>query len=360
MASLPEPGPIADAEGDPNFFLRRLAIATLSLLLVVIVVHLLREFQAVLKPLLVAVFLGYLVRPGHDRLHTRWGLPSSLAYLLLLLATLGLLFGLGILVYSNIEEVVIKLPFYQARLEQAVQGLLAHMPFDVSREGPILQELFGQESSRRGMQALRDALGPFLGFLGALAITFVYLVFLILEKVAFPYRLFLALGEAEGQRVLAVMGSINRAISEYLAVKTFVSFLAGALSVVVLAAFRVDFFLTWGILIFLFNYIPYLGSLVATILPVAMAFINLEIWAALVVAVLLLGIQALIGSFIEPRLAGDRLGVSPLLILLSLAFWGVVWGIVGMILAVPLLMVLKIVLENIRATRPIATLMGTR
>jgi predicted PurR-regulated permease PerM len=114
----------------------------------------------------------------------------------------------------------------------------------------------------------------------------------------------------------------------------------------------------WSILIFVLNYIPYLGSLLAIALPIALSFLHKEPGTALAVAIGLVGIQLALGNFVEPRMAGRRLGVSPLLILLSLSFWGLVWGIVGMILAVPLLVSIKIVLENIPATRPLATLMS--
>ena len=155
-----------------------------------------------------------------------------------------------------------------------------------------------------------------------------------------------------------VAASINEAIAEYIAVKTFVSIVAGILSMAVLAVFRLDFYVTWGLLIFLLNYIPYLGSLVAVALPIGLAFIQLGIWQGIVIAGLLVAIQQAIGTFIEPRMAGSKLGVSPLLILLSLSFWGVVWGIPGMILAVPLLVTIKIILFNIPETRPLAVLMS--
>jgi len=155
-----------------------------------------------------------------------------------------------------------------------------------------------------------------------------------------------------------VAESINTGVSQYISVKALMSFLAGIASLAVLLIFGVDFAITWALLIFLFNFIPYLGSLVATALPIALALVQLGPWQALAIAVLLIAIQQVIGTFVEPRMAGHRLGVSPLLILLSLAFWGVMWGIVGMILAVPMLVMLKIILDTIKETRPIATLMS--
>jgi predicted PurR-regulated permease PerM len=202
------------------------------------------------------------------------------------------------------------------------------------------------------------ALGTFRDFLAATVIALVYVIFLIAERWSFPRRMVLAFGKDQGSRVLEIVGSINGAISEYLAIKTLISFLAGVLSFAVLWSYGVDFFIMWSIFIFLFNYIPYLGSLVAVAPPIVLAFLQFEWFTAVQVAILLIAIQVVLGNFVEPRLAGRRLGVSPLLILLALSFWGMLWGIVGMILAVPLLVIVKIVLDNIAETKPIATLMS--
>src|SRR5215813_5595523 len=132
---------------------------------------------------------------------------------------------------------------------------------------------------------------------------------------------------------MAVVEAINRAVHDYIALKTFVSFLQGLLSFAVLAAFGVEFAVMWGVLIFLFNFIPYIGSLVAVSLPIVLSFLQYaeEPWKPLLIT---------------------------LLLLLSLAFWGWLWGVVGMILAVPLTVIGKIILENIRETKPLATLIS--
>jgi predicted PurR-regulated permease PerM len=117
----------------------------------------------------------------------------------------------------------------------------------------------------------------------------------------------------------------------------------------------------WGVLIFLFNFIPYIGSLVAVSLPIVLSILQYaeeEPWKPLLIALLLLVVQRVVDNWVEPRLTGHKLGVSPLIVLLSLAFWAWLWGIVGMILAVPLTVISKIILENIRETKPLATLIS--
>ena len=204
------------------------------------------------------------------------------------------------------------------------------------------------------------AFEPVRAFATLAGLTLLYLVFIIAERVSAHRRMQLAFGDAHGDNVVNIVESITQAISQYITVKTLVSIVAGVLSWLVLAAFDVPLAATWGILIFLLNYIPYIGSLIAIALPILLSFLELDWLRGTIIAVLLIAIQQVIGTFLEPKMAGQRLDVSPILIVLSLAFWGTVWGIVGAILAVPLLVSVKIILENIDATKPIATLISNK
>lgn len=338
-------------------FLHRLLIVTATVLLVVLLLHLVRELRSILQPLFIAFFIGYLILPGHAWL-VRRGIAPRLAIVVFLLLALVVIFLLSALVRNNVEQALERMPQYEQRVQALLKNGVAYLPIEREAVDDYLREL-----QRRGTESLtemlRAAVGLVLDFMTWLLIVLIYLVFLLAEKVSFPERIKRAFGDAEGGRVLGIVASINDAIAQYIAVKTFVSFLAGAASYVVLLIFQVEFAVMWGILIFLLNFIPYLGSLVATAAPILLSFVQFdEPWKGLVIGLLLIGIQQGIGMFIEPRMAGQKLGVSPLLILLSLAFWGLVWGVVGMILAVPLLVTIKIILDNIPETKPVAALMS--
>ncbi len=338
---------------------RRLLVAALSLLLLWLVIYFLREYKLIFQPLLIAVLLGYLILPVHHWLEQH-GFPSLAAYVFILLMILGVLFGVGTMVYHSVNDFVARWDGYEKKLDKVLQNVLTY--FEVQgadktqlRDLKMFQEMGSQEQV---LQTLQSVVGTFTNFFTGLAVTFVYLVFLMAEKVSLKRRLALAFGDTQSQHILTMADTINRAVTQYLAVKTFNGALAAVLSLVVLASFGVDFAVLWAILIFLFNYIPYLGSLVAVLLPIALSFLQLDLASAVVVAVVLAAIQQVIGTFLEPRMAGRRLDVSPLLIILSLSFWGLVWGVVGMILAVPLLVLVKTILENIDATRPLALMMS--
>src|SRR5262249_32183827 len=220
---------------------------------------------------------------------------------------------------------------------------------------------FDTGPNSRIRNVFRAAVGNFLEFLTATFVVILYLIFLIAERVSLPGRIARAFGETRSREIMAVVEAINRSVHDYIALKTFVSFLQGFLSFVVLAVFGVEFAVMWGVLIFLFNFIPYLGSLIAVSLPIILSFLQYaedEPWKPLLIALLLLLTQRVVDNFVEPRLTGQKLGLSPLIVLLALAFWGWLWGVVGMILAVPLTVIGKIILANIRETKPLATLIS--
>jgi AI-2 transport protein TqsA len=348
------PQPIETTQ--PPTFAQRLHVVTLSVLLVVLLFHLARELQTILQPLFIAFFLAYLILPAHAVLVAQ-GIPPRLAYVVFVAALMVALFILGNVIYQSVADAAARLPAYERRLKSMMEDVVERLPWEREAVAAFVSDL--PLASDSLVAAVRATLGRFFDFMTWLAVTLVYLIFLIAEKVTFPQRIVQAFGETQGGRVLAIVTSINQAIAQYIAVKTSMSVLAGVFSTVVLGLFGVDFYVMWGLLIFLLNYIPYIGSLIAVALPIVLSFVQLdEIWKSVVIAILLIGIQQAIGTIIEPRMAGQRLGVSPLLILLSLAFWGLVWGIVGMILAVPLLVTMKIILDNIPETKALAILMS--
>ncbi len=350
--------PIASSQ-----FQRQLTVATLGLLLMVLLGFVLKICASVLQPLFIAGLLVYLILPVHQRL-VRWRVPSAVAYLLIVVSVLGLFLGVGSMVYRTFAELSgERLTLYEERLDQLARRAIRVLPFTVADPDDWhmrnLQTVDIGPDSHVG-KVLRAAVGNFLEFLTATFVVLIYLIFLIAERVSLPGRVARAFGVARAKEVMAVVEAINRAVQDYIALKTFVSFLQGFLSFVVLAAFGVDFAVMWGVLIFLFNFIPYIGSFVAVSLPVALSFLQYveEPWKPVLSTLLLLLIQRAVDNFVEPRLTGQKLDLSPLLVLLALAFWGWLWGVVGMILAVPLTVIGKIILGNIEATRPLARLIS--
>jgi AI-2 transport protein TqsA len=347
-----------------SVFRHRLTVVTFSLLLVVLVIHLLREFKEILEPLLIAGLIAYAILPPHRWL-VRHGIGPGLSYVVLLGLLLAAFIGVGQAAYSGVSSLTenqTKLDAYEKRIVEFRSGVANLLQTaGVHDAESRMQHAIAEITPQKGdvVETLRRGVSGVASFLTFALIAFIYLIFLMAEKITFDRRMKLAFGDAHAGHVVAIAKNINEAIINYIAVKTWISLVTALMSLGVFLAFGIEFAFFWAVLVFLLNFIPYLGGLVALAPPVALGFLQHDsIWPGVAIIALLTGTQLFTGQLLEPRIAGGRLNLSPLLILLSLAFWGYLWGIPGMLLAVPLTVVIKIILDHIPETRPIATLMS--
>jgi predicted PurR-regulated permease PerM len=348
--------PLSDS-GRPARFYRQLVMTTLTVVLVAALVFLLDRFAAVLQQLLTAGFLAYIILPV-QRWLVRYHVPGPLAFLVIVAAILCLGGVLALAIQASFADLSAKLPAYQKSFAQLVEDLARDVP---GLEEYVIQPLLKRDASPadRGVQTLRSALSTLVGFVGNAFVVLIYLVFLLAEQAGVRGRIAQAFGPERAPYVLGIVAQINESIAQYISVKTLMSVLGGVLTTAILYGFGVDYAVLWGVLAFLLNYIPYLGSLVATVLPVLLALVQFQSLGYALVLLVALGVmQNGIAYGIEPFLASSRLNLSPLVIILALAFWGALWGLIGVILAVPLTVTIKIVLENIPATRYLAILMS--
>ena len=187
-----------------------------------------------------------------------------------------------------------------------------------------------------------------------------FLIFIIFEANFLPGRIERAWPGGVSGRVQDMQIQIQESINTYVVVKTGVGLGTAGITGMILFIFGVDLWFTWALLTFILNYVPYIGSLIATIPPLILGFVTLSPLAWLVMLILLVSNQQLWGSIIETKWAGRALDISPVLLLLTTAYSYWVWGILGMVLVVPFTVIFKIVLENIEPTRPIAILLAER
>jgi predicted PurR-regulated permease PerM len=266
------------------------------------------------------------------------------------------------LLYSSAQSFTESLPRYQARLEGIVAGvsdwLGASFPWIAARLSQWQWAEAVEFSSVAGV--LATTAGSFLVFFSDAFLVLLFLVFLLSGSEAFPEKLERALASRHAARVGAVRRNIEAEIRKYLLTKTFFNLVHGALVTLLLAAFGVDFAVLWGFLAFLAHYIPNVGAVISVGLPAVFFFLQFSPGKALLVALLNMALQFVMGNAVEPRVMGTSLNLSPLLVLLSLIFWGWLWGAWGMVLAVPITSMLKIVCENVEPLRPLGVLMSGR
>lgn len=342
-----------DARGD-------IVKAAAALVLIVLSVVALRALSSLLKPLCVAVFLFYLTAPVYGRLLS-WRVPRLVVYLVPPLGALALLLAVGWILAWQFGLLIDRLPQYWAALDLRLEIGIAHMAHRLPGAGESLSALLPETAAQ--IAAARSFLNATLWNIADLVsfqvLVFFYLVFIVIESESLPRRIESAYGPVDAARILAVGGRVNMAIKRYFFIKVVVSAILAALSAAAMLAFGLEFAWLWTTLIFMGNFIPYLGSAAAVSLPIAVSFLQLRSPAAAAgLSALLVLWQTLVGYYVEPLFAGRRLHLSPLVVMMSLALWGWLWGIVGLIVSIPLMVGLRFVLENMPQTRRLAALMG--
>ncbi len=329
------------------------ASALLSLAAFVVVIAGMRAAQSIIVPFLLAGFIAIVSTPYLNWLQRR-GLPQALALLVVMIGILAVGFGLTALLGTSLDGFSQALPSYQERLQGEVGEFVRWLK---ARGVKISDQTFLQFLDPGS--AMRLASGLLKGLGNVLTNAFLILltvIFILLEASSFAGKLRAAMGAPEHS--LEQSYSVLENIKRYMTIKTLTSVLTGVVVAIGLAVLGVDFPLLWGFFAFLLNFIPNVGSFIAAVPAVLIALLQLGLGGALATAGLYLLVNIAVGSLLEPRWMGDQLGVSPLVVFLSLVFWGWVFGPVGMFLSVPLTISFQIVLASNPDTRWLAILLG--
>ena len=304
----------------------------------------------ILVPFLVAAFLAVICMPLMRWLQ-HYRVPAGVAVVIVVLAIIGVLTLVGIFVGGQIAEFTARLPFYEQQLNDKLTGIASLFEQEVSITG-----LFNQIQPASPMGLVANLFSGLQGLFANFFLIIFTVIFLLLEASSFPEKLQLVLTSSRGDP--EYFTRFTSGVQRYLGIKTVVSLVTGVAAGVLTAAFGLDFPFLWGLLAFLFNYVPTIGSLIAAIPALALALVQFGFGQAAMIGLGYFVINIAMGGVIEPRVIGRGLGLSTLVVFLSLVFWGWIFGPVGMLLAVPLTMTAKIALESSTRTAPIAVLLG--
>jgi len=327
-----------------------------SLLLIFISGLILRLAKPVLFPFFLAIFLYFLFSPLID-LSARFRIPRAVSLVFSIVMAFAVLYFLGLLIYASGKALAEKLPDYShqfnAFLEWA-RAKLAELGVSYSRI-TFLESL----NFNRLASFILNSLGTFLSFLTKMLLILIFLFFMLAGRGKLKSKITQNLETERSLMMAGLIDQIDREIQKYLLIKTLVSFFSGLILTLILLLFGVDFALMFGVLAFLLNYIPSLGSIVAIILPSIYAALQFgQLWKALWIFLILVAADFVVANILEPKVMGQSLGLSPLAVLFSLFFWGWLWGIPGMILAVPVLAIIKIIADHFPSLRVLGALLG--
>lgn len=331
----------------------RLALVVVILFLLGVI---LKAAHAVLFPFALAVFLSYVADLPIDFLAKR-KIPRPVAVALVLLTVFVGLYVLVVVFYASGQAFIEGLPRYGERWQGLRRALEARFAVFGAKGG--LAALWERlDPGRVAVRAL-GLLGPFLAFLSNLLVVFIFLALIIAGRGRFLKKIRRILPGGRNVQTGELISAIHRQVQKYIVIKTLMSLANGLIVWVILTAFGVDFAAVHGFLAFVLNFIPNFGSFIAAALRVLLTFVQFGTpWIALAVLVTTVGADTLLGSFLEPRLMGRELDLSPLVVFFALVFWGWLWGVPGMVLAVPITGVVKIVCDNVPPLRFLGVLMG--
>ncbi|MEZ4599713.1 MAG: AI-2E family transporter [Syntrophotaleaceae bacterium] len=324
----------------------------MSLAALVLVAAGLNAAKVILVPVLLAGFIAIISAPPMFWLQ-RKGFPTWLALLIVILGVFLLGMVVATLIGTSVGDFTRNLPNYETRVrEQTGDAVILLQRMGIRVSSAELIRFFDPGAAMKLIGMLLNALGNMVtnGLLVLLTV-----IFMLLEASSFPAKLRLILG---GENSLEKFEYFLHNVQHYVAIKTIISLITGVLVAVLLIALRIDYPFLWGLLAFLLNYVPNIGSIIAAIPAVLLALIQFGLFKAVMVAIGFLTVNLLLGGLIEPRFMGRELGLSTLVVFLSLLLWGWLLGPVGMLLSVPLTMTAKIALDSHEDTRWIGVLMG--
>ncbi len=302
--------------------------------------------RPVMVPFVLAIFITYLVSPLVDFLRVRCRIPKLASVALTLLVAAALLTLLALLIITSTKGLVDNLDLYRMRI------------IGIAQRGIGVVDRFGVDL---GQNQLIDALRqlPLLNWMRTGAGTAVGLV--TNGVLVMIFVIYLLSGRHPNQFRSGVYLEIDTKVRHYVLVKVATSATTGLLTGVILWLLGLDLALVFGVMAFLLNFIPSIGSVIATLLPLPVALIQFDSGLAILAAVMLPGaVQFTIGNVVEPLVMGEGLDLHPVTILMALVFWGLLWGVVGMLLAAPITAILRIVFARVEITRPVADLLAGR
>lgn len=304
--------------------------------------------RSVLVPFVLAVLVSYLVSPVVDLLQTKLRVPRYLAMLAAFVLIVVGVVVLALLLTTSVGGLAEKQDVYAAKFVE-IGGWFtdtAERFFPDLGKEDVTEQL--GDLPKKALGWVSSAFGGVFSFLSTAFLVLVFVIYLIL-------------GHKPSEQRQGMWAEIDTKVRRYLSTKVATSAVTGILVGLVLWMLGLDLALVFGVMAFLLNFIPSVGSIIATILPLPLALFQFDQpWRIALVLLLPLAIQMVVGNGIEPKLMGESLDLHPVTILLALIFWGLVWGPVGMLLATPITAVAKIVLERFETTKPVAGLLGGR
>ena len=318
----------------------------------------LKELQSILLPFFVALIISFLFAPFYEFMKKK-KIPAFVAIIIIVLIILIIANLSSVFVYTSIVAFKNDVPKYVMKGQELINSSLKYfdnlgIPQSYKDNMNIANFLNGEKIAGIITDLISGIAGLFTNFI----LILIYVIFLLTEFGSIRRRILKAFSAEKSRKITEALTDILYDVRKYIVGKTLINFAHGVIIMVVFWMFGLDFAILWGLLTFILAYIPNIGAFIATILPFLTALLQYDNFITpIILLVIMAVVGSVMGNVVEPKILGDKLNLSPILLLFSLLFWGYVWGIVGMILSVPVMSMIKIVLSKFESTRPISIMM---
>lgn len=329
---------------------------TLVMITLLIVFYVLYIWASLIIPFIIALLFSFAII-WLSNFFKKFKIPGFISFILSLSTYIFLFWWIWKMLWSNLNDFLDLLPVYQERVTELIAQFfsLTHIP-----EPKNLTEILNKLDFQYIFTLI---IGWFTSIFSSTGIILFYVLFILLEYRYFKDKLqLMILNNSSKYEIVWIIDKIKKDIKSYFLIKSIVSFITASLSYITMLIFWLNFAIFWWLLIFILNFIPSIWSIIAVWLVIIFSFVQPEFWLynSLLLSSILIWIQVLMWNIIEPKFMWNKLNLSPLVIILSLWFWGSIWGIVWMLLSVPLMVIINIILSKIPATRSLAILLSEK
>ncbi len=328
-------------------------VILLSIIALTIIVIILRELKGIFIPMTISAFLVISFSPLTKLFKRKTPKVLSLVLAVSILVIISFLFGS--VVFASFHGFIEEFPKYEAKLIEMTETLIQKLQLPITDvKSYLVNEVnwFNVANRLSVTKVVSNTMGTFVSFSIETFLTFIFFIFMMLERDAISARVNSALGEKRNLEFHKILKTIERSLRHYLSRKTLISVITALLGMLFIYLFKIDFVIISGILLFLLNYIPNFGSFVASAFPILVCFLQYGFsWQLIAISGVMTMIQVGMGNIVEPKVMGDALNLSPITILVFLIFWSWVWGPIGMILAVPIASAISLVAKEVKELR---------
>ena len=332
-------------------------LVNISLLIIIffIIFYLLYIWASLLIPFIIALLFSFAII-WLSNFFKSFRIPAIISFTLSLATYSFIFWWLGKLIGSNIEDLIRLLPEYQTKVSIIITQVfeLLHIT-----EPTSISEILNKVDIQ---YVFTLVIGWFTSIFSSTWIILFYVLFILLEYRYFKVKLYLMIeNNVNKKQIVEIIEKIKTDIKTYFVIKSIVSLITSTFSFIIMTSFWLDFAIFWALLVFILNFIPSIGSIIAVSFPALFSLVQFDSYYTFaLMSSWLVAIQVLMWNIIEPKFMWNKLNLSPLVIIMSLWCWGTLWGIVGMLLSVPIMVIINIILAKIPATRSIAILLSEK